>query len=313
MIYLAVGDIPFLQDRALARIRKEQGGRQPDSFFGPELNVKSLQEVCCNLSLLGDTPFIIVRSAERIAKKSQTLLLDFLPAVPDDVCLVFVAEKIDKRLKFWQRLVKLAELISCEAPPPRERRQWLEKEARRRGLEVAADARSILIEVGQADFSQALLLLDKLAIYLGDSKRVDREAIEACCIGGSPVKIFEWADAVGAADWKKALMILQGLWINQEAPLAVLALLVRHYRILLRAVENRALWGRPQEMARVLGVPPFTVDRYLQQARHYRREDLIGLWQELQSCDRQLKSSPGKKELEVEKLFLNIRRLRKAS
>ena len=164
-----------------------------------------------------------------------------------------------------------------------------------------------MTETGLADFNQALLLLDKMALYLGDSKQINRDVVELCSSGSLASKIFDCTEAIGSGQWEQALVLLQTLWTHRESPLAVLALLLRHYRILLKAVENPRLWGQRQEMARILGVPPFAVERYVKQARDYQRADLLGLWELFAQTDRRLKSSPSVKEWELEQLVFDLR------
>lgn len=311
MITFILGDIPLLQDRALAKLREDQQGRVPETYFGSEMKAKQLQEACCNLSLLGETSFILLREVERLPRKEQVFLEGFWAEVPAETVLVVMAHKVDRRVKCWQQLVKAAQVISCEAPAPRERRRWLQQECQQRGLQVAPEAFEILIEAAMGDINQALLLLDKIDLYLGEASPVDLECVEACAIGGAPGKIFEWAEAVGAGRWQQAFQLLQILWAHQEAPLALLALLIRHYRLLLKTVENQSLWGRRQELARVLGVPPFAVDRYVQQGRRYQRTMLLHIWDLLQQTDRALKSSPLRKELELEALLLELKKQQK--
>ncbi len=312
MIYLIIGDVPYLKDQALARLKNKFKDREVMSFFGPECKAKQILAECTNLSLLGDSPGVIVRAADRLAKAEQTVLQAELKRLPEDCCLILLADKIDKRLKFWQILSKQAEVISAEAPPAKERRSWLQQDLQGRGLQLAPDAFQTLYELILADFNQSILILEKLALFLGNEKQVSRDTLESCLSGGTPVKIFEWVEAVGAGRWKQAFALLQKLWANQEAPLALLALLLRHFRILLRAVEHSALWGRSGELARVLGVPPFAVDKYVQQARRYDRETLISCWELLFETDRNLKSSPIKKELELEALLWKLRQRIKA-
>lgn len=118
-----------------------------------------------------------------------------------------------------------------------------------------------------------------------------------------------WSEAVGAGEWKRAFEILQRLWSHHEEPLAILALLVRHFRILLKARENQALWRNHRDLSRILAVPPFVVEKYCQQARRYTRDQLLALWEELLQTDRELKSSPVPRTLVLEDLVWRLKRV----
>lgn len=307
MIYLIVGDIPFLQKRALAKLRRSLNDAEPDSFDGGDASAASILDACASLSLLSAQPFVIVRRAEKMPRREQESLLAGLDRIAEEATLVLVAEQIDRRLKLWQRLLKKAELISAEAPPPRDRRAWLAQECRRRRLEVGPDALEFIVQVGLGDLTQAVMLIEKADLYLNERRELSMETIEACASGASPVRIFECAEAIGARDWSRAFSILQSLWTAQESPLAIMALMARHFRILLKALELKHQWNHRQDMARALGVPPFAVSRYLDQAKRYGHEQLTSLWKHFLQTDRALKSSPGKKEWIFESLLWKLR------
>jgi len=233
-----VGSVPWLQTQALTRLEQEFKGSAWTRFFGADVEARDILDTCSSLSLLGDTTTVLVRGAQYIRKAQQEKLLKGLAVVPKEVRLIFVADKIDKRLKFWQTLIKQAELISADPPPAKELLPWFQKEVKRRGLKFTKAAGNSLIEAAGQDFNQAVLLLEKLELFVGDSKDVNLEIVESCRVGGQPAKIFEWAETVGGGQWEKSFSILQTLWSAQESPIAIMALLVRHFRILLSAFDD---------------------------------------------------------------------------
>jgi DNA polymerase-3 subunit delta len=184
----------------------------------------------------------------------------------------------------------------------------LEKDVKRRRFSVTREAFARLAEMALDDFGQVLFVLDKIELYLGDGGPVSAEVIDSCAHGLVSAQVFAWAEAVGAQNWSQAWRLLQSLWAQQESPLPLLALLTRHYRILLKALENQALWRRRGDMARVLGVPPFAVERYLQQARRYGAAQLRSFWTVLMATDRDLKSSPVASERCLEALQMTLKR-----
>jgi len=307
MIYLILGDIPLLRDRHLKKIRDSYPDQDPEQFFGTELKAKTLRQATQNLSLLGGNPFVIVRAADQIGKSERDKLLGIWETVPEEVCLVLVADKADRRQKFWQQLLKVATLLSAEAPSPRERRYWLQQECQHRHLRVDAQAMQLLFEEASTSVPQLLLLLDKLEIFLNGRHEVSAQDVALCQSGGVPAQIFAWTDAVVSGQWERAWSLIQGLWAHQESPLALLALLIRHFRILLKAQESMRAGVHQREMAQILGVPPFAVARYLEQARHYKAGVLHPVWRHLQRTDQSLKSSPVPKQIELEALLWRLR------
>lgn len=309
MITLIIGNIPFLQEQALKRLKQTWGDCDIRTFFGPEAKAGEIIEACRTLSLLSESSAAIVRHAEGLPKKEQEILLKEIDRLDDDAKLVLVAEKIDKRLKFWQSCLRKAEVVSTEAPPAKSIRSWLQKEVKRRKMSLDADALEQISAYAQEDFGQALLLLERVQLYRGAEAEIRGMDVTACRVAGEAAQIFAWSDAVGAGEWQRAFAILQVLWAHHEEPLAILALLVRHFRILFKARENEALWGRPAELARVLAVPPFVVEKYCRQSKRYRRRQLWNIWNELLETDRQLKSSPVPRQLVLESLVWRLKKV----
>jgi DNA polymerase-3 subunit delta len=77
-----------------------------------------------------------------------------------------------------------------------------------------------------------------------------------------------------------------------EAPVRLLALLTRHFRLLLKAKLLLKKGEGPSGIASALRIPPFVVDQYLMQAQRFTWKQFIRIYQDLFMTDRALKSSP---------------------
>lgn len=309
MITLIVGNIPFLQDQALRRVKQAWGDCDVRTFFGPEAKAVAIIEACQTLSLLNASSAAVVRHAEGLPKKEQEILLLEIGRLSDEAMLVLMADKIDKRLKFWQTLVKKAQKVSAESPPIKTLRSWFQQEMKRRNLLLDEEAIEQLLAVARENFAQALLLLDRVQLYRLGATAISGSDVAACRVSGEAAQIFAWSDAVAEGQWQRAFAILQGLWSHHEEPLVILALLVRHFRILFKAREHQSLWGRSGELARILAVPPFVVEKYCQQSKRYRRRQLWQVWNELLETDRALKSSPVPRRLILEDLVWRLKQI----
>lgn len=307
MITLIVGDVPLLQQQALKRLEGQFSGGEIERFYGDEVAIASLLGSCSSLSLFAEKRIIILRRAEKLPKKEQETFLKQLPNLPDEIHFVLIADSIDRRLSLWKTLTKMGELIVADAPPPRERRRWIQQEYQRRKRKITSDALDLLSELAREDFQQVLQVIEKGDLYVSEGESLDRSGVEDCLSGTSWVNVFALTDAIGAKNWKEAFSLLDQLWQTQESPNRILALIVRHFRILCRAVECLAQSKSRSEVASILGIPPFFIDKYFGQARLFQREQLISVWKEFRIADTQLKLDPGKKEWIVERLLFRLR------
>ena len=119
--------------------------------------------------------------------------------------------------------------------------------------------------------------------------------------------VFQLVDDIGAKDRARVLAGLhQMLVVSREPALRLLALIARHYRMLLRA--RAAVEGRlpRQELPRALGAPPFVVDKVLRQARGYDPAGLVRGLRLIAATDRALKGGSLSPVRAMERLALAL-------
>lgn len=307
MITLIVGEVPLLQRRVLESLKKEISNTEMEHFYGGDADISSIIGSCANLSLFGGNRLVVLRKAEQLSKEEQEKLLKYLEKIPQGVQLVLMADKIDRRTNFWKGIQKKARIMTADPPPARERRQWLQQEWRLRGKTIAADALEALAELTQEDFLQGLQAIERIDLYLGEGNKVDLKTVDCCLTASSTAKIFTLAQALGSKDWDRAFLILVRLWSHHENPNRILALIIRQFRLLLKAKECESRRKEKGHVAAVLGVPPYFVEDYFQQAASFGQEELIHFWTEFRKADEQLKSTPGNKEWVLEELLLKLR------
>ncbi|HEU5055345.1 MAG TPA: hypothetical protein VFU21_02415, partial [Kofleriaceae bacterium] len=101
--------------------------------------------------------------------------------------------------------------------------------------------------------------------------------------------VFELTDAIGAADRPRALGAVAALVDQRQSPIGVVSMLARHIRQLsLYRAGIKSGMGK-QELARLLAVPPFVVDKLGRQADRFPDAALDRAIAALSLTDRALK------------------------
>ncbi len=307
MITLIVGDIPLLQQRLWQKFCSQYPEAEILSFYGEDLVAATLQESCSTLSLFGSERIVVIRHAEQIPKKVQEALKEQLESLAAKVPLVFIADTIDRRLTFWKQLQKKAQLLSAAAPPVAERRRWLQQEWQRRGRKISAEALGSFADLARDNFAEALQVVERIDLFLEKGDEVTVTTLEQCVKGTASTKIFALTEAIGSRQWPRAFALLQRFWQHQENPHGMLALIARHFRLLLKAKEHEEAGGSRGRIAQVLGVPPYFAEDYLRQSALFSIEQLFAVWKRLRQTDEQLKSSPVKKEWALDEFLITLR------
>jgi DNA polymerase-3 subunit delta len=145
--------------------------------------------------------------------------------------------------------------------------------------------------------------LERITLFVGRNKIVELADVEEAVAETTQRSVFEFTDALGNKDKKRAMLILKNLVDNAAQPIMILAMVARHFRLLIKAKEVEK-WGAGREIASYLGVNSFFVKNYVNQAANFSLEELKSKFKLLAKCDRQIKSSRIPKERILEQLII---------
>lgn len=240
-------------------------------LHGDTADAADLAARCRTLPALAPRRVVLVRGAERLAPATWSALGTALASPPDTACLLLMLATDRDRLEGPPK--RFAEgvkgLVGLPFAPLRETeaRGWIREEARRLGTHLTPEAADLLVGLLGPEAQRLAAELEKLALFVGAEGRIEVGAVEAL-VGEERVRrIFELADAVAARDLEAALSLSRRLLALGEAPLALLGILARQFRLLLRAQEALKRGKRGAELARELGLFAFLGPRIEAQAR----------------------------------------------
>jgi DNA polymerase-3 subunit delta len=208
--------------------------------------------------------------------------------------LVLVGEKVDLRRRLYKLMTQAGRALEFRVPYERELPAWAQQYARSQGLRLDPDAAGLLCLYVGANLRELASEVGKLAIYAGQGARINRHTVEEVVApGASP---FHLADAIGRREYPRAAALLHQLLGQGEEPIRALGLISRHLQILLK-VQGLARQNLPRDQfAAEVGVSPFFLGGYLEQARRFPRQ---GLWEGLKAlreADARLKSMGRRQE-----------------
>ena len=103
--------------------------------------------------------------------------------------------------------------------------------------------------------------------------------------------VWELVDAVANRQVSKALARAHLLLGQGQAPLQLLALVIRQFRQLLVGADTRRRGGTVTEAAAEAGIPHFRERQFAAQLRQYSFEELLRALERLERADATLKSS----------------------
>lgn len=311
-VYVIAGEESYLAQGALQRIEESIFGKSQNDlarhvFIGKEVRAHELLDTIRSVPLLGERPLTIVRDAEGLSKDVFENLAGYIEKPLESATVVLVASKIDGRSKFMQAASKnsAAAIVECKPLYANQIPSWINMELQKRGKRISQDAAMYLADIVGQDLGQMAQAIERLTLFIGNRPAIDLKDVEESIAETTQRSIFELTDAVGRKNLNRAIGVLTNLIEHGTAPVLILNMIARHFRILTRAreIEKRA---SSAEMASYLGVNPFFAKDYLEQCRLFSPSELKRGFGIMARCDRELKSSRIPKERILERLLFDL-------
>jgi len=292
-VYVVASDHPLLVDRALAAVRDAavpaaMRAWNYDVVEG-KVNATRLLATCQTLPMMGTHRMVYVRDLATTAADELTALVPYLDAPSPSTVLFAVTSKLDGRLKFYAAAKKKGFLHVLEAP--RQVDGWIRNEAADKGVRLAGPAIQRLADAVGGDLSRLALCLDQLALYAA-GREITADDVDDLVADTRERTVFELTDAIGAADLGRALIAVASLTEQRQSAIGVLVMLGRHVRQMALCHVARAEGVAHSDLPRVLGVPPFIVDKLTAQARRYHPAALARATELIATADWSLKGFP---------------------
>ncbi len=201
-------------------------------------------------------------------KDRQQELVELLKIVNDQICLVFIEQKADKRLKSLLAAVQERGIVAEMAQEkPAVLKQWVEAECRQKGITISSQAAESLVDRCEQSMRVIWSELEKLFLYVEytDIKRVDEDTISLVSLPDLRGNIFDLTDSISKGDTGRALVLLDTL-VRQRQPLQLIQFMfARHFRQLICAAET----GQPNELISKLKIMPFVAARLIKQSKQF--------------------------------------------
>lgn len=242
-------------------------------------------------------------AADPSGKDRQAALVSLIDQLTDSACLVFVEQKVDRRLKaLVQAIERKGILAEFAREQPRTLQRWIDAECRRRGLSAEPVAAESLIDRCDGSMQVIWQELVKLFLYCSATgvTQITRALIDELSLPDLHGTIFDMTDALSEGKAGRALE-LADILISQKQPVQLIQfMLARHLRQLICAAELE----QPGPIASALKVQPFVAGRLARQARNLSPERLEQLYAACFAMDVKVKSGQITDRLALETLLV---------
>ncbi len=255
--YLLYGSEGYLRNyykKALKVALVNEGDNLNYSYFeGTGTNPSEVAGLLSTMPFMAEHRVIIVENSGWMVKSSGeegeekssgdgklSLVIEGIKNIPEDVIIIFVEEKADKRSKLYKAITSKGVAEEFGEQQDETLARWLINQAKAAGKSMdPATAMYLVSECGKNMF----LLekeIEKLIAWCLDRPGITREDVDTVCTHQVNNKIFDMVTAIAMHRQKEALAMYYDLLVLRESPFHILTLMVRQYTRML-AVKDAML------------------------------------------------------------------------
>jgi DNA polymerase-3 subunit delta len=305
------GEETFFLQQAVQRLRDavvpiEARDFNYSVYQGKESQAETILDDVRTLPVFARNRLVLIKDAQHISAAELDAFLPYLKDPVPETILVFTADKIDGRRKFFQEFKKYGSLVEFKRLYDNQIPSFVKRQAKEVGHSFREEALALFCRRVGNNLQEIHGELIKLFTYLGEKTVVDVADVVAVVSDTRVDSIFDLTNALGQKNVAEALRLLGRLLEEGMAPLAILAMMVRHFRQLWKTRELLDQGTAQKDIPRCIGVNPYFLNSLVDQAKRFSPSQYRHIFELLLGVDLALKSSGAHPSVLLEKLVLDI-------
>ncbi len=295
-IYLFRGDETALMDKAWEALLRAVASREERPVKGEQVEAKdvAVHEV---IGRVRTVPMFAPRRVLRIRDvdqwpKEQRELLERYAGDPSPRAHVVLTVGSKRSWKALEKAVESRGLVVDFAPvQERHLPGWVRQKAEACGKTMTPAVAARVVDAVGADLHALEREIEKLCLYVGDAPRITAEDVDAACSRIRSEHIFKLMDHVAEGRPDAALEALRHVLLKGDSPLALLALLARHVRLMWQIKDGMARGLNAAAIGQKLHLPVYVVEKTARHAPRFSEQDLERLHATVTAVDLSLKTT----------------------
>ncbi|MFA6604805.1 MAG: DNA polymerase III subunit delta [Patescibacteria group bacterium] len=313
MLFFYYGQDSFRASQKIEAIKtkfKEKidpGGHNIQSLDGETMSPDDFFQAVSVMGLLADKKLIIVKNIfdNKKLKDWQDSLIKFLDSqgdTPEENYIIFFQNnKPDSRLKLYKRLSRLKFSEEFDPLSYGQLQTWVKNKFSKHDKSISAPALDLLISCLGSDLWQINNEINKLVSFAKDD--INEEDVRSLVQANIDENIFKLIDAIGDKDKALALKLIEEKLDNGVNHQYILTMIIRQYRLLIKAKSLGDKAKNYFALMQVLKVPKFIAQKTYQQSQMYSLEQLKKIYKYLLYLDEKFKSSSGQEKVLFAKMI----------
>lgn len=275
-VYLLYGEEEFLKNSYKNRLREGIVGEDSMNFArfeGKGLDLDEVIRLADTMPFFADRRMILIEDSG-LFKSSADELVQYLSAMPETTCLVFIESQVDKRSRLYKKVKELGYAAELSRQDSAQLARWAGGILSREKKKITSHTMELFLSMTGDDMEHIRTELEKLISYTMGREVITEADVEAICTVQITNKIFDMVAAIVNRQTKTAMDLYEDLLTLKEPPMRILFLIGRQFNQLLQVKELMERGMDKTAIASRLKMQPFVVGKTMPQARRFSREQL---------------------------------------
>ena len=329
MLYIFYGQDGYSINQAVDEVKAGLGDSDTVATNTSVLEARALtprefRNTCDALPFLGSHRLVIIngllgrfeavrvtRRSGKAAGKSAAVLgewedLDsYIPQMPDTTVVILLESDVKAHNPLLRRLSPVAEVRSFPALRGGDLKVWIQQLVAQEGGTIAPRAVNLLVEFIGGDLWAMTGEIQKLLLYCRE-RPISEEDVRRLTSHLQEASIFALVDAVAEGRTESAQRILHRLYRDGVAPVHILVMITRQFRLIAQAVDLKRGISRAEIQNRLGLKSSYALDRTLAQARTYDLDSVKQAYDKLLETDLAIKTGRYSDKLALELLVIEL-------
>jgi DNA polymerase-3 subunit delta len=319
-VYALYGSDHYLVRESIAALSRavfpeSEGEAAITRFAGAQAALADVLDELFTLPFLSRRRLVIVEEADTFVTRHRKELEAYAERPSSSGLLLLQVKQWTSTTKLAKLVEKVGVAVDCNPLPEKQAQKvvsWLTQYARTRcDAQLEPAAANLLVELVGLEIGILTSEVEKLAVYAGEAKRIERADVARMVDAGRVETVWKALDAATTGQARTALELLDNLLAAGEAPVGLLAAMSASLLKVHHAGRLRGARLTLEEACRIAGVFPSAVEKTGKQHAHLGPHRVAQLPSTLLRADLDLKGgSSAEPRVVLERLLAGLSRPR---
>ena len=292
-VYLLYGEETYLKKQYKDRMTKAvvlDGDTMNYAYYeGKGINPAEIIDLAETMPFFAERRLVVVENSG-FFKNATPEMADYIKAMPDTVCILFIENEVDKRGKMYKAVKDKGRIVEMGRQDEKTLLYWIAGNVKREGRQIKESTARYLVSKTGTDMENLEKELEKLFSYTLGQNEITAADIDDICTTQISNKIFDMIEAVAAKKQRLALNYYYDLLALKEPPMRILYLFTRQFKLLLEVKDLMGRGNDKSQIAKTAKLHPFVAGKYMQQSRTFTKAELRNIMEEAANMEEMVKT-----------------------